>query len=123
MCAYEETEKTAFDRSGQHQSWFPRHLDLAEPRRIVCYERYGFSLRTRENEYELVPHSLHAFSIIVKRDPLTAADYKAACTDIASDPLTRPLTGSVAPDSQPKHDDGEVISMLHRTLLAIHGCK
>lgn len=78
---------------------------------------------TREHVQEVVPHSVHAFSIIVKRDPLTAADCKAACTDNASDPLTRPLIGSVAPDPQPKHDDGELISMLHRTLLAIHGCK
>lgn len=58
----------------------------------------------------------------MKQEPLTTAGCKAACTDNALDPPTRSLIGSSAPDHQPKHNDGEVISTVHRILFAVHAC-
>lgn len=59
---------------------------------------------------------------MMKHDPLTTADNKAACTDNASDPPARPLIGSSAPDAHSKQADGEVISMPHGTLFRVQRC-
>lgn len=57
----------------------------------------------------------------MKRDPLiSSADCKAACTDNASDPPTRSVIRSSASNAHSNHDDGEVISMLHRSLYSVH---